>query len=479
MTKYLLLTVLVVVTLPSIGQDLSQTNCEACYKTVNDAIAPNMARLFNFTNTSDIKESFKSWFYSDDFERYIKNSSTGLSIPFFDDVLKFSNSSNSDWQRRKVIKSQESFEINDHFFTKFWSLNPDISMAGEFNRALQTCNEGACQDNQGRVVFLGKVVRTENSVTIPFNFVKSDDTQSYPVVADIEYDKTLFSLEEKKWLGKKINTTNAIVLRKKPGNKWPRSFFGISFKNGIKGISFYIDGEITPGFVIYKAFSGVKVPSCQPYSLPTFTNEGNHYNRLGRAPFNLKIGRKIAEGGDDNNGRVEVIYTTEPTSNEATLLVQITLPILADGRKYRDIRLVRQGEHDARVHDFVQPYIDYYENGVLKPGLVESNHVRVRVYNRAEWVRFSVSGLTCSYSDQEVTGELDVSFDTNNTAIVDLPSNCTSGIVRVEKNGIRYRLDLLNPSSSSSSVAGLNVLNHFAITAPAPGQHVYTIKYRL
>jgi hypothetical protein len=59
-----------------------------------------------------------------------------------------------------------------------------------------------------------------------------------------------------------------------------RSFFSINFKNGVKGISFHIDGEMTPGFVIYKALTGVKIPNCQPYNEGVFTNEGNHGNFL-------------------------------------------------------------------------------------------------------------------------------------------------------------------------------------------------------
>jgi hypothetical protein len=124
------------------------------------------------------------------------------------------------------------------------------------------------------------------------------------------------------------------------------------------------------------------------------------------------------------------------------------------------------------VHSFVYTYVDYYENGVIKPGLTESNQVRIRVYNRSQWVRFSVNGQTCAYSEEEVDGELNAVFDASNTAIIDLPSNCVSAVLRVNKYNVNYKIDLLNPSNN-----GTEVQSHFTIVTPMPGQHVYTIKY--
>ncbi len=469
--NFLLIVALIGFRMTALSQNLAQSNCEACYQTINAAFAPNMARLFNYTNTTDINESFKSWFFSDDFVKYVNSNSTGLTIPIYGVPLNFSHDENSDWQRRKTIIEQKNLQLDDHFFTQFWSLNPDIGMANEFNRALQSCNENPCQESEGRLVFLKKVDRTENSVVIQFQFTPVEDGQNYPVIEGLEYDRSIFSLNDKKWIGKSIGKTNAIILKRKSGTKWTRSFFSLNFKKGIKGISFFIDGEMTPGFITYNAISGVMIPSCQPYNEKTFTNEGNHNNHLG---IFLKTGTKLGDyisGGGDS---FEAFYVNEPTAGgQPTQLLQRTLPILSDGRKYKDIQLIRQGANDEQVYNYVQTYIDYYENGVVKPGLTESNQVRVRIYDRSKWVRFSIAGQICSYSAQQIPGELNVNFDATNTALIDLPANCLSAIMVIQKNGILYRVNLLDVKNNTPEV---NV--HFMITPPEQGKHVYAVKYR-
>ena len=442
-----------------------------------------MARYFNYQNKADVKQSFRDWFFSDEFEKKYSKSSVGISIPIFDDILDFSSKSSDSWERRKQLMMEKTWTVDDHFFTRLWQVNPDASMAGEFNKALSDCNEKVCS-NAGKAILVRKIMVSDNSVTIPFDFVS--EIGAPPVIADIEYDKSLFALNEKKWVNQPVKRTNTIVLRlKKPKETWQRSFFGVGFKN-VDGFSFFIDGPVTSGFVGCKKDPQTFVTvSCPPYSEPVFANEGNHYDWLSKSPANKKIDDLLFSGTSPTGSLYEAFYTKEPGGNESTQLIQITLPTLNDGRKYVNFSLVPQGRKNEQGEALIKTYVEYYDNNAVNPNITSANKVVLRVYNRGEWARFSIAGQICTYSPAPpVESVLDVTFEANNTAIVDLPQPAVSGILIVQKNGITYRVDLLDPSKSTSNLPGdeaarhSEAAKHFTVKQPAAGQHLYTVTYK-